>query len=123
MVKAVHKTFFKPELVIGNRTGNPKAVLATAHAVFQEGAESRCKPEPHSFARALFLEGAEEKMLTPAWMANSLRWVMWKLKSLADQIPSLSEKLLSHDLVLDEMKKRSVSSLCKANVTRHLYST
>ena len=41
-----------------------------------------------------------------SWMANSLRWVMWKLASLASQLPEKGCQLLYFDVVLDEMKKR-----------------
>ena len=50
--------------------------------------------------------GAEAGLVQQAWVANSLRWVLWRLASAAQQWPALSRRLLSHAVVLDELKKR-----------------
>lgn len=50
--------------------------------------------------------GAEDRLLKLPWVANNLRWVMWKLVSLASVHKDKQEDLLSWAAVLDEMKKR-----------------
>jgi hypothetical protein len=55
---------------------------------------------------ALLQCGAEGRLLSLPWVANSLRWVVWKLGSLAHQRPDIRHRLLSWDVALDEMKKR-----------------
>ena len=74
------------------------------HANQEDGGCSKAAPQ--SMLEALVAAGAEEGLVQLPWVANSLRWVLWRLASAAQQWPALSHRLLSHAVVLDELKKR-----------------
>lgn len=63
------------------------------------------KPDPAAAAAALIAAGAEAARVEP-WVANALRWVLWKLAMLAQLHPKLAEQLLSWEVVIDELKRR-----------------
>ena len=66
---------------------------------------------------ALIESGADERLVKLPWVANNLRWVMWKVVSLASGCKELSQQLLSYAVVLDELKKRYTSlrnALCSS---------
>ena len=56
--------------------------------------------------QALLEAGADERLVKLPWVTNSLRWVLWKLVSLASHCPTERPQLLTFPVVLDEMKKR-----------------
>ena len=80
----------------------------TVSLALQEDSEVRAVPE--DMQQALLDSGADSRLLKLSWVENNLRWVMWKLVSLAEHLEGKRSQLLSFDVVLDEMKKRSAIS-------------
>ena len=56
--------------------------------------------------QALVEAGADERLIKLPWVVNSLRWVLWKLVSVAYHCPTKRPQLLALPMVLDEMMKR-----------------
>jgi hypothetical protein len=78
----------------------------------EDGQMRGVAPEPQAVMDALVKCGAEERLMKLPWVANCLRWILWKLASLAHQRPETRHHLLSWDVVLDELKKRSACGRC-----------
>lgn len=68
--------------------------------------EEKVKAEPQGMLEALLQAGADARLVKLSWVANSLRWTMWKLVSLASQHEARRQQLLTFPVVLDELKKR-----------------
>lgn len=64
------------------------------------------KATPEHMLQALLDVGADGRLVKLPWVAQNLRWVMWKLVSLASLYGDKRRELLSFPVVLDEMKKR-----------------
>jgi len=59
------------------------------------------------FAALLAAGGADGRWATPAWAANHLRWVAWKLAALERRHPAaLAGRALTAPVVLDQLKYR-----------------
>jgi len=71
-----------------------------------DGGVREVAPDPQAMLEALLQCGAEPRLLTLPWVANGMRWVVWKLASLAQRRPEIRHQLLSWEVALDEMKKR-----------------
>ena len=66
---------------------------------------------PESFQHMLLDAGADPRFAGLPWVANHLRWVLWKLASYEHRYPGhLAGKMLAPAVVLDELKKRYQSS-------------
>ncbi len=59
------------------------------------------------FAALLAAGGADGRWATPAWAANHLRWVLWKLAALERRHPAaLAGRALTAPVVLDQLMYR-----------------
>ena len=56
---------------------------------------------------ALLQGGASPASAIPAWVQNHYRWIVWKLAAYERRFPQyLAGRLLTHAIVLDELKYR-----------------
>ena len=58
------------------------------------------------FHGLLLESSADAKLCRAAWVANMYQWTVWKLAAYEQQWPCLQHKLLTRDVVLDELKAR-----------------
>lgn len=68
-------------------------------------------PEPECVLQALLEAGASERLVNLPWVANNLRWVMWKLVSLACSCQNQQKQQLSWAVLVDEMMRRSATCI------------
>lgn len=77
----------------------------------QEGKEGQLGPE--DFCRVLHAAGANGRLATEGWVRNQYCWVMWKLAAYERTYPHLLlGKLLTPEVVLDQLKYRSSCTRC-----------
>ena len=83
---------------------------------FQDGQEQSLGPE--DFMTMLHEAGANQRLATEAWLSNCYCWTIWKLAAYEQTYPEqLQGKLLTKDVVLDQLKYRSVA----ASIAWHRY--
>ena len=75
----------------------------------QDGQEQSLGPE--DLMTMLHEAGANERLATEAWLSNCYCWTLWKLAAYEQTYPEqLQGKLLTKDVMLDQLKYRSVAA-------------
>ena len=83
--------------------------LTIAVHSFQDGQEQSLGPE--DFMTMLHETGANQRLATEAWVSNCYCWILWKLAAYEQTYSEqLQGKLLTKDVVLDQLKYRSVAA-------------
>ena len=71
-----------------------------------------CKVDLKDFRTLLVSAGASETLASPAWVANAVRLIIWRLAQLAGQLPPGAAGLPCAPVVLDELKARCGNFPC-----------
>ena len=75
-----------------------------------------------AFASLLVAAGADARWATPAWTANHLRWVAWKLASLERRhTGALAGRALTAPVVLDQLKYRCGAQPAKSTLITQVW--
>ncbi len=83
-------------------------LITTVHSL-QDGHEQSLGPD--DFMTMLHEAGANQRLATEAWLSNCYCWTIWKLAAYEQTYPGqLQGKLLTKDVVLDQLKYRSAAA-------------
>jgi breast cancer 2 susceptibility protein len=68
-----------------------------------------------NFRQVLIDEGANEKLLTMAWIANHYKWIVWKLCCMERSFPTYFSNYLSLERVLSQLRYRYEREINRAH--------